>query len=329
MINIVGQERAKKTLALIAESFFAANRQIPTLGVFGSSGLGKTFLVEQFAKAINAQLIYINGSSVKDPMAFRAFFKDAYENQNEHHVVFIDECHMLPRKVQENMLSVLESPAVLCTIAPKDLGLVDCVDGKRYIEKGDIVREKLPTNMSFVLATTDPAMLKNTILSRVRKIHLDPYTEQEKAEIAKNHLATLGLKIDDATAQKIAQRSRSIRHLKGEICETMIDVHNVFTVDIDAALSVVDDMLGLDGDGATLLDKNYLRFLAANEIAGIDTIAGYLKIDKKEVTTHIEPFLMEKGWIAITGKGRILTKTGYNKVLGTPVQNEDTNVVCS
>lgn len=314
-LKIVGQEKAKMMLGLITQAY--KNRgTIPSIGIFGASGLGKTFLVEKFSEIINAELIYINGTSIADSMAFRSFFKDAGEDSSTHYLVFIDECHMLPRRVQENMLSILEDPAVLCTIAPKDMGVVDCVDGRRYIEKGDIMRESLPNNMSFILATTDPALLKPTILNRLRKVQLESYTNEEKAMIAKTYLEELGINIDTDASLKIAARSRSIRHLKNDICDTIADVYSVFTVGcINQALNLVDQMLGLDADGSTNLDIEYLRFVGENRIAGVDTISGYLKVDKKEVVSYIEPFLLEKGWVSISKRGRSLTKNGYKKII--------------
>ena len=217
-------------LHLLGEGF-SRKQKLPAIGVFGPSGLGKTHLVTEFAAWINAELIYINGTAIKDPLAFRSYIKEAGRNSQKYHIVFIDECHNLPRKVQENLLSVLEEPAVLCTVAPKEVGNVRCVDGVRFIDKGDVMREALPPNISFVLATTDPVMLKESILNRLRKIHLAPYTLEEKAEIAMGHLVNNGVRSDMALYVALAQRSRSIRHLKSDLCETYIDIEQLFEDD--------------------------------------------------------------------------------------------------
>ncbi len=312
--NVVGQERAKQALELLGHGY-KRRGIIPPLGVFGGSGLGKTHLVSSWAEEIGANQIYINGTSVKDALAFRGFFKEAQDNQTNYYIIFVDECHGLPSKVQDNLLSVLEEPAVLCTIAPKDMGRVQCVDGVRFIEKGDIMRESLPKNMSFILATTDPAKLKEPVLNRLRKIHLSPYTIEEKIEIAMSHLVEHGVRSGKTVVTALAHRSRSIRHLKSELCETFIDIHSLYNEDIDKSLAILDDMLGIDSDGANDQYRDYLEYLSEHITVGLDTMAGKLRIDKQEILKHVEPFLLDKNWIMITGRGRRLTDAGYNKVL--------------
>ncbi len=313
--KVVVQERAKQALELLGHGY-RRRGIIPPLGVFGGSGLGKTHLVSSWAEEIGAKQIYINGTSVKDALAFRGFFKEAQNNQTDYYIIFVDECHGLPAKVQDGLLSVLEEPAVLCTIAPKDMGIVQCVDSRRFIEKGDIMREALPKNMSFVLATTDPAKLKEPVLNRLRKIQLSPYTIEEKIQIAMSHLVEHGVRSGKTVVTALAHRSRSIRHLKSELCETFIDIHSLYNEDIERSLEILDDMLGIDSDGANDQDRDYLEYLSENTTVGLDTMAGKLRVDKQEILKHVEPFLLDKNWIMITGRGRRLTDTGYNKVLG-------------
>lgn len=311
--NVVGQVRAKESLKLLTHGY-KRRGFIPPVGIFGPSGLGKTHLVESWAGEIGAKAIYINGTAVKDALAFREFFNEAAQNQSQYYIIFVDECHGLPRKVQDNLLSVLEQPAVLCTIAPKDMGVVMCVDGRRYIEKGNMIREALPKNMSFVLATTDPAKLKDPVLNRLRQIQLQPYTMQDKIEIAMRHLGS-DMSASETIYRALAQRCRSIRHLKVTLCETLLDIHSLYGGSERENLQVMDDMLGIDPDGATDIDRDYMEYLAENPTVGLETMAGKLGMDKAEIARTIEPFLLAKGWVIITGRGRKLTEAGYKKVL--------------
>lgn len=324
--TVVGQERAKKMLALLTESF-KRKGVISPVGIFGASGLGKTHLVTEWSKDLAAKLVYINGSAVKDPIAFRNYFKEAKQQPSEHHVVFIDECHMLPKKVQENLLSVLEDPAILCTSATKEVGNVETVDGVKWIDKGDVIREYLPKNMSFVFATTDAGKLKETMLNRLRKIELEEYTLDDKINIA---LMSLGKNVGDADkviGQALANRCRNIRHLKNDLVEVYTDVHSLYSdSSLEQKLTTVDEMLGIDEDGATDKDIKYMEYLLKNKTAGVDTLAGYLKTDKLDVTNNMEPFLLEKQWIAIGKGGRKLTQAGRQKLLGDAAAPEDSIV---
>lgn len=311
--NVIGQERAKQILNLLTHGYHRRGI-IPPVGVFGGTGLGKTHLVSEWCKHIGAEEIYINGTSVKDALAFRAYFAEARKNSSKHYIVFIDECHNLPKKVQDTMLSVLEDPAILCTTAPTDMGMTLCVDGNRFISKGDIMRESLPKNMTFVLATTDPVQLKDPILNRLRKITLAPYTLDDKIAIAMLHIGKQGLNISIETCEKLAKRARSIRHLKDDLCETYVDINSLYASNDDETLETLDDLLGIDADGANDQDRDYLDYLSVTGVVGLDTMAGRLCIDKQEILKTIEPFLLAHGWIIITGRGRALTEAGHKKV---------------
>lgn len=314
--NVVGQERAKQMLDLLGKSYDRKGK-LPPVAIFGQSGLGKTHLMQEWADELGAELHYINGTACKDPMMFREFIKDANKDATNYHIIFVDECHNLPKKVQENLLSVLEDPYVLCTVAPREVGNVRMADGMtRWVDKGDMMREQIPNNMSFVFATTDPARMKGTILNRMRKVELEPYTLEDKMKIAMLHLVSEGHTASTTIYKALAERSRNIRHLKNDLCETFMDVRSLMGSHEDEALVTMDEMLGIDSDGATDMDRDYLEFLAANNIAGVDTLAGRLKTDKLDLQTRVEPFLLEKGWILITGRGRTLTQDGREKVFG-------------
>ena len=318
MLNkVVGQDRAKQALQLVAHAY-KRKGVIPPIGIFGGSGLGKTHIVSAWAKEIGAEQIYINGTAVKDAIAFRAFFDQARKDPRNYYIMFVDECHGLPKKVQENLLSVLEDPAILCTTATTDLGYTQCVDGNRYISKGDIAREALPKNMSFVLATTDPAQLKETVLNRLRKISLVQYTTAEKIQIAMEHLGEHGVNSGDVICRALSNRARSIRHLKNELCEVFMDIHSLYGGSNDTVMNTLDDMLGIDADGANDIDRDYMEYLAENNTVGLETMAGKLRVDKAELVKTVEPFLLEKGWVMITGRGRRLTSAGFQKISGDP-----------
>jgi len=263
-------------------------------------------------------------------VAFRSYIADARKSSASHHIIFVDECHNLPSKVQENLLSVLESPAVLCTVANKDMRVISKNGNATWVAKGDVLREELPDNISFIFATTDPVELKDTILNRLRKIQLEPYSLMEKSSIARDYLLDQGVNLDNLAelGDELSQRCRNIRHLKNDLCETYIDISGIYgSEDLETQLAHLDEMLGIDEEGATDQDLDYLDYVGNHRIVGLDTLAGILQIDSKEVKNRIEPFLLEKGWIAKTNKGRQLTYKGYKKVFGEEPDTTNTDVL--
>ncbi len=317
--NIVGQDRTKRRLQLLKERF-EKSKVLPPIGIFAAKGLGKTFIIEEFADELKANLIYLNGTAIKDSIAFRAFFKEAEDDQEQHHIMFIDECHELPKKVQENLLSVLEKPSVLCTVATKEMGWVNTLSGRKWIDKGDVIRQALPKNLTFVFATTDRGRMKATVLDRLKELQLEPYDLEDKMEVAMNYLAKSGLTTEITIYEALARRSRSMRHLKSTVCDTYLDL-----VELRGKkdLESLDLLLGIDEDGATDQDLDYMTFLGGNKVVGLDTMAGYLRCEKREIIEQMEPFMLEKQWIRITGKGRILTSEGATKVYGEDCEQVD------
>lgn len=309
MNDIVGQGRAKKILNLLAIAEKRKGR-IPNLGVWGKSGMGKTALVTTWCEVNQYHMYYLNGPGIKDIMSLREFFKGAREAPDVKHLLFIDEAHCLSKKVQTSLLTMLEAPYVLTATAEKDLGLVTTPEGtKEFVEKGDILREAVPDNLSFALASTNRERLLTTIMSRLRHIELEDYSEDEMMDIASqnvdNHV------VNDDIIRGLVQRSRSVRHMIEEVIATLLDIVVAYG---EFDLDMLDDVLGIDPDGSNETDLAYLHYLNKVGKSGLESIAAFFQKDKDEVRNVIEPFLFSKGWITTTGAGRCLTNAGLAKI---------------
>ena len=132
-----------------------------------------------------------------------------------------------------------------------------------------------------------------------------------------SYLKTQEVPENFTVASALANRARSIRHLKAELCNTYVDVVTLYGENDNVALQTLDDTLGIDSDGANDQDRDYLEYLIENPTVGLDTMAGRLRVDKQEILKRVEPFLLEKGWVQITSRGRKLTTAGYDKVAGS------------
>lgn len=175
--DYVGQQRVKENLELLINAALQG-RKFPHIGLFGPAGSGKTMLSEIVAEALGAKLVYINGSAVTSSVVFRGPIARAVKESGgrQQYLIVVDECHAIPRKVQDGLLSVLEEPAVLCTVVEKRTQLPN---GK-CLEKGQILKEKLPNNVAFVFCTTDKAKLTDAMESRLHPLNLDEYSLPEK-----------------------------------------------------------------------------------------------------------------------------------------------------
>lgn len=307
--DFVGQKSAKQNLELLLAAH-KKGRVLPHLLFAGAAGSGKTSLAHIVAEHIGAELVYLNGAAITSTIVFRQPIAEAIkaEGKDKTFLVVIDEAHNLPKKIQELLLSALEKPAILCTVAHKNIRLSNgCL-----INKGDIIKEKLPQNITFVLCTTEKSMLSDTLLTRLHTIYLSEYSLDEKVETIKNRLVLEDVKCDDIRAiETIAQSTKGMRHLQ-KVCDRLKDyivAHDIQTFTVQDAEKLLD-ILGIDHNGCEEIDRNYLKYLSNKDTVSLSNIARFLNIQEQEVKSKVEPFLIKKDWITIGPRGRKLTITG-------------------
>ena len=79
--------------------------------------------------------------------------------------------------------------------------------------------------------------------------------------------------------------------------------------------------LEVDEDGLDALDRRYLDALVrtyAGGPVGVETLAAALSEARDAVEEVIEPYLMQKGYVARTPRGRVAAPLAYER-LGLPV----------
>jgi len=318
--DFVGQEKVKENLNLLIEAA-KAGREFPHIGLYGPPGCGKTTLAEIIAQELGAELVYINGSAITSPIVFRQPIARAVvdKGKNKRFIIMIDECHAVPRKIQNNLLSVLEKPSILCTPVERKMKLPN---GK-FLQRGQILKEKLPDNVSFICCTTDKGQLTDAMESRLHPIYLEDYSPDQKELVVRNVLGRHKIILDDADYNMVAHTSKSMRHLV-KISERIIDYavgQNLFVLAHKDVTKVLD-ILGLDGNGCDINDRKYLDYVKNHGPVSLANIARFLNIVEKEVKEKLEPFLIRKEWINITAKGRVITPIGFKQVFGQDKPDE-------
>lgn len=318
LTDFIGQDSAKKNLQLLIEAT-KLGRTLPHIGLYGPAGCGKTTLAQIIAEEIGAEFIYINGSSVVTPVVFRNVIAEAIKakGKDKFYVVVVDEAHALSKHIQNSLLSVLEKPSILCTPSPRKIKL----GGGKIIEKGEIIREKLPDNTTFIMATTDKGKLTDAMLSRLHSIYLSDYTLEEKINNIKQYLAKQEISIEQEAANQLALCARGMREIV-KMAERSIDyafmmkLHNITKSD---ALQILN-ILGYDNFGRTQDDVKYMTYLKKHEPSSLSNLARYLGVAEIDVKEKIEPFLVRNEWIVITPRGRKLTDLAYSTFYGLQLQ---------
>ena len=126
----------------------------------------------------------------------------------------------------------------------------------------------------------------------------------------------LGLPMTPDGANEIAKRARGTPRIAGRLLRRVRDFAHVDgdkAVDraiADRALSALE----VDGSGLDAMDRRYLKMIAENYAGGpvgIETIAAALSEPRDAIEDIIEPYLIQKGFIQRTPRGRLLTGAAF------------------
>ena len=306
-----GQTRVKEKLA-IAIHQGKLNNKMPHLGLFAGAGCGKTTLAALIAQELGAEYIYINGTALKDPITFVGKINLAKKNLNKKYIIFLDESHALPRSIQDNLLSILEEPAILCFASPNTMKCIRRDGSVKTVRRGETVQVSLPSNISFILGTTHPAALKKTVLSRLIEITFDPYTVEEMISIIQD---TAEHQLSAFILHSIANIARSVRDAKRYVdglkaYKDMNGINSLTEGDFNAFCKIY----GISEDGLNINDLKYLSILAEHRTVGLNNLCSLMGISAEEITQIIEPYLFQKDLIMMTPKGRELSSTGNERM---------------
>ena len=221
---------------------------------------------------------------------------------NEMDVLFIDEIHRLNRQVEEVLYPAMEDY------------VIDVMIGKGPMAKS--VRLELP-KFTLVGATTRAGMLSAPLRDRFGVISkLEYYTERELMQIVIHSADKLNVSIDLKGAELLAMRSRGTPRLANRLLKRVRDFAQVQYEGmvneevVNTALDLLDvDSMGLDNTDQMMLQAMIERFHGGP--VGLDTLAASIGEDSATIEDVYEPFLLQKGLLLRTPRGRVVTKAAY------------------
>ena len=122
----------------------------------------------------------------------------------------------------------------------------------------------------------------------------------------------LDIKIETPAALEIAKRSRGTPRIAIRLLKRVRDFANADNSEVVTKKIAQDSLqkLEIDSIGLDSSDFRYLQFIAYNYKGGpvgIDTIASAISEEKDSIEEAIEPFLIQKGLVEKTPRGRVLT----------------------
>ncbi|MBQ6393188.1 MAG: Holliday junction branch migration DNA helicase RuvB, partial [Eubacterium sp.] len=176
-------------------------------------------------------------------------------------------------------------------------------------------------------ATTRAGMLTAPLRDRFGVVNrLEFYTEKELETIVKRSAQLLEVEVDPEGAHEIGCRSRGTPRLANRLLRRVRDYAQVrydgcITRDVAReALDMLDiDSLGLDTTDRVMLEAMVYKF--SGRPVGLDTLAASIGEDAGTIEDVYEPYLIQRGLIKRTPRGRALTKNAYEH-LGLAVPDE-------
>ncbi|HEY7999761.1 MAG TPA: Holliday junction branch migration DNA helicase RuvB [Pseudolabrys sp.] len=296
--EFIGQEKARANLGVFIEAARARQEALDHVLFVGPPGLGKTTLAQIVARELG-----VNFRATSGPVIAKAGDLAALvTNLEPRDVLFIDEIHRLNPAVEEILYPAMED---------FQLDLI--------IGEGPAARSVKIDLAPFTLvgATTRAGLLTNPLRDRFGiPVRLNFYSESELEEIVNRGARVLGIGMTGDGANEIARRARGTPRIAGRLLRRVRDFAHV-----DGAKSIdrktADRALGeleVDSSGLDAMDRRYLTTIALSYgggPVGVDTMAAALSEPRDAIEDIIEPFLIQKGFIQRTPRGRLLTSHAF------------------
>jgi len=210
--------------------------------------------------------------------------------------LFIDEIHRLNKIVEETLYSAMEDY------------VLDIVLGKGPSARS--VRLKLQ-KFTIVGATTRIGLISGPMRDRFGIVQqIDFYEENNLSEIVMRTADFLKVRIEREAAQEIAKRSRGTPRIANRLLKRVRDyaqINNDGLITLSEAKNALEK-LGVDELGLSDADRRYLEVVKkeyGGGPVGVENIAAALTEDIETITDVYEPFLMKKGLVKRTPRGRV------------------------
>jgi Holliday junction DNA helicase RuvB len=297
--EFIGQQQARSNLSVFIEAARVRREPLDHVLFVGPPGLGKTTLAQIVARELGVNFRATSGPVIAKAGDLAALLT----NLEERDVLFIDEIHRLNPAVEEILYPAMEDFQLDLIIGEGPAARSVKIDLARF---------------TLIGATTRAGLLTNPLRDRFGiPVRLNFYSERELEEIVDRGARVLGIGMTADGANEIARRARGTPRIAGRLLRRVRDfalIAGATAIDRGTADRALVE-LEVDAAGLDAMDRRYLITIAQNYgggPVGIETIAAALSEPRDAIEEIIEPFLIQRGFLQRTPRGRLLTSHAFH-----------------
>src|SRR5215472_9068214 len=296
--EFIGQAKVCSNLKVFIEAARARREPLDHVLFAGPPGLGKTTLAQIVARELGVNFRATSGPVIAKAGDLAALLT----NLEDRDVLFIDEIHRLNPAIEEILYPAMEDFQLDLIIGEGPAARSVKIDLARF---------------TLIGATTRAGLLTTPLRDRFGiPIRLNFYTEAELEEIVRRGARVLGIEITADGRNEIARRARGTPRIAGRLLRRVRDFAAVAgsrAIDravADKALAALE----VDGAGLDAMDRRYLTTIALHHgggPVGVETLAAALSEPRDAIEDIVEPFLIQRGFLQRTPRGRLLTSHAF------------------
>jgi len=294
----IGQQEVKASIDVFITAARKRGEALDHVLIHGQPGLGKTTLAHIIATELGVNFRSTSGPVIERPGDLAAILTNLQQGD----VLFIDEIHRLSPVVEEILYPAME-----------DFQL-DLIIGQGPSAR--TIKIEIP-HFTLVGATTRAGLLSPPLRDRFGVVlRVDFYQDNELCTIVNRSARLMVIEIDQQGALEIARRSRGTPRIANRLLRRVRDYAEV-RADGSISRQIADKALRLlevDHQGLDRMDREILASIIdkfKGGPVGLDTLATSVGEEKGTLEDVYEPFLIQRGYMHRTSRGRIATDLAY------------------
>ena len=285
--TLIGQDHIKKSFGFYIDG--SANGGIvPPLLLTGARGLGKTEYARQMAKNLKKPLLELNCSTIRNN---RQFFEQIFIPviMNNDITILFDECHALPKDLQNAFLTVFN---------------VEKGFRKNFEWDGSSMEFDF-SRQTYLFATTEPDKIFAPLKDRFEEIDFRPYSDDEMAKILQGRADWVEFQDDvmNEIVPTLRGNARSAVKRAKQIC-LYCEGKNNYQFG-DSQWKDMCDKLGITADGLSNSEIQILSVLKQRGPCTLAMLSAATGFSRTALQRDIEMHLLRKNLMRIDGKREI------------------------